>query len=42
MTVPLEQAKEIAAIAQGVSYGWGVVPVSVRNGTADSIDGVTH
>jgi hypothetical protein len=35
VTVPPEQAEEIAAIAPGVSYGWGVVPVLVRIGSTD-------
>jgi len=35
VTVPPQQAEQIAAMAPGVSYGWGVVPVSVRIGTTD-------
>ena len=33
--VPAAESHEIAAVASLVTYGWGVVPVSVRIGETD-------
>lgn len=30
--VPVEESQELAAAAAAVSYGWGMIPVSVRVG----------
>jgi hypothetical protein len=32
VTVPPEQSELIAQLAPGVSYGWGMIPVTVRLG----------
>lgn len=32
VTIPAEQSREIKAISGLVTYGWGVIPVSVRIG----------
>lgn len=32
VTVPEREAAEIAAVASAVTYGWGVIPVTVRIG----------
>ncbi|WP_461022640.1 DUF1905 domain-containing protein [Thalassiella azotivora] len=32
VTVPAEEAAEIHAVARDVTYGWGVIPVTVRLG----------
>ncbi len=32
VTVPLEESRELKAISNMVTYGWGVIPVTVRIG----------
>ena len=32
VTIPAEQSEEIKAISVSVTYGWGVIPVTVRAG----------
>ncbi|HEY1012347.1 MAG TPA: DUF1905 domain-containing protein [Herpetosiphonaceae bacterium] len=35
VSVPAEQSGEIKAIAGAVTYGWGVIPVTVRIGATE-------
>ncbi|MDQ6656934.1 MAG: DUF1905 domain-containing protein [Actinomycetota bacterium] len=35
MTVPPDLCREIAAIAPDVSYGWGMIPATVRVGQTE-------
>lgn len=35
ITVPRDAARSIQAVATAVTYGWGMIPVSVRIGTSD-------
>ncbi len=34
ITVPVEECQELQAIARFVTYGWGVIPVTVHIGTS--------
>jgi hypothetical protein len=34
VTVPPDECAAIAAVAAGVSYGWGMIPVTVRLGAS--------
>jgi hypothetical protein len=33
VTIPVEECQELQAISRFVTYGWGVIPVSVHIGT---------
>jgi hypothetical protein len=35
VTVPAEQSRDLKAISEFVTYGWGVIPVHVRNGKTE-------
>ena len=35
VTVPPDESDQIAAVAGGLTYGWGAVPVSARIGSTD-------
>jgi hypothetical protein len=35
VTVPDERCRDIQALAAGITYGWGMIPVQVRLGDAD-------
>jgi len=35
VTVPAKQSRDIKAISNMVTYGWGVIPVHVRIGTTE-------
>ncbi len=35
VTVPEEQSRDIKAISNFVTYGWGVIPVQVRIGSTE-------
>lgn len=35
VTVPEEDCQELQAIARFVTYGWGVIPVTVHSGTTE-------
>lgn len=35
VTVPPEEAAEIAAVAAAVTYGWGMIPATVRVGETE-------
>src|SRR5262249_17283818 len=35
VTIPVEQCGELKAISGFVTYGWGVIPVTVRVGTTE-------
>ena len=35
VTVPAEQCRDLAAIAQSVTYGWGMIPARVRIGNTE-------
>ncbi|MCU1528704.1 MAG: hypothetical protein JWP75_2467 [Frondihabitans sp.] len=35
VTVPDEESAEIAAVAAAVTYGWGMIPVTVRIGETE-------
>jgi len=34
VTIPVEQCQELQAIARFVTYGWGVIPVTVQIGAS--------
>jgi hypothetical protein len=35
VTVPAEQSRDLKAISEFVTYGWGVIPVHVRIGNSE-------
>ena len=35
VTIPAKESRELKAISGFVTYGWGVIPVSVRIGTTE-------
>ena len=35
VTVPAEQCRDLAAIARSVTYGWGMIPATVRIGNTE-------
>lgn len=35
VSVPAEQCRDLAAIARSVTYGWGMIPATVRIGSTE-------